>query len=148
MKNIMKWLSSAWILSVIVGQTDNIESFQKNINNYQPIFRDMSNPAIPLEKEIDPNEYLLGPGDQLHIVVTSLENKFLPGQEYDLFSAETVEYYEFIGPAGELTLPSIGQFSTSGKSYQQIKDEIIKAASNRSYKKVQNDCKTISITFH
>ena len=79
----------------------------------------------------------MGPGDQLHIVVNSLENRLFPGQEYDLFTAETVEYFEFIGPAGELTLPSIGQFSTKGKSYQMIKDEIILTASNKSYKKIQ-----------
>jgi len=137
MKNVKILFYIIGCLSLILGQTDNMESIQKGMNNYQPVFKDMSNPAIPLEKEINPNEYLLGPGDQLHVVVTSLENKLLPGQEYDLFSAETVEYYEFIGPAGELTLPSIGQFSTTGKKYQQIKDEIIEAASKKSYKKVQ-----------
>jgi protein involved in polysaccharide export with SLBB domain len=109
------------------------------------MYNDMSKPAIPLESEIDPNEYLLGPGDQLHIVVTSLENKMLPGQEFDLFIAETIEYYEFVGPVGELTLPSIGQFSTVGKTYQQIKDEIISAASKKSYKKIHTTVRLASI---
>jgi len=123
--------------TLLFSQTDDIKLLSKETNNYQPFFRDRTNLEIPLEREIDPKDYLLGPGDQLHIVVNSLENRLFPGQEYDLFTAETVEYFEFIGPAGELTLPSIGQFSTKGKSYQMIKDEIILTASNKSYKKIQ-----------
>ena len=69
-------------------------------------------------------------------VVTSLENKLFPGHDYDLFAAETIEYYVFIGPAGELILPSIGQFSTQGKTYEQIRDEIILTAKSKSYKNV------------
>ncbi len=132
-------------MTILFAQTENIESLTSGISGNQPLFNDMSKPAIPLEGEIDPNEYLLGPGDQLHIVVTSLENKMLPGQEFDLFNAETIEYYEFIGPAGELTLPSIGQFSTTGKTYKQIKDEIISAASKKSYKKIQTTVRLASI---
>ncbi len=132
-------------MTLLSAQTGNIESLTSGISGNQPLFNDLSKPAIPLEGEIDPNEYLLGPGDQLHIVVTSLENKMLPGQAFDLFIAETIEYYEFIGPAGELTLPSIGQFLTTGKTYQQIKDEIISAASIKSYKKIQTTVRLASI---
>ena len=132
-------------MTILSAQTENIESLKTGMGSNQLMYNDMSKPAIPLESEIDPNEYLLGPGDQLHIVVTSLENKMLPGQEFDLFNAETIEYYEFIGPVGELTLPSIGQFSTIGKTYEQIKDEIISAASKKSYKKMQTTVRLASI---
>ena len=132
-------------MTFLSAQTENIESLTSGMGSNQPMYNDMSKPAIPLESEIDPNEYLLGPGDQLHIVVTSLENKMLPGQEFDLFNAETIEYYEFIGPVGELTLPSIGQFSTIGKTYEQIKDEIISAASKKSYKEIQTTVRLASI---
>mgnify|MGYP001259446485 FL=1 len=135
MKQLIKIIMIFFTL--LFSQTDDIKLLSKETNNYQPFFRDRTNLEIPLEREIDPKDYLLGPGDQLHIVVNSLENRLFPGQEYDLFTAETVEYFEFIGPAGELTLPSIGQFSTKGKSYQMIKDEIILTASNKSYKKIQ-----------
>jgi protein involved in polysaccharide export with SLBB domain len=124
------------IMSIICAQSEKIEGLTKNAGSYQPVFNDLSNPAIPLEEEIDPAEYLLGPGDQIHVVVTSLENKLFPGHDYDLFAAETVEYYVFIGPAGELILPSIGQFSTQGKTYEQIRDEIILTAKSKSYKNV------------
>ena len=120
------------IMSIICAQREEIEGLTKNAGSYQPVFNDLSNPAIPLEEEIDPAEYLLGPGDQIHVVVTSLENKLFPGHDYDLFTAETVEYYVFIGPAGELILPSIGQFSTQGKTYEQIRDEIILTAKSKS----------------
>ncbi|MCH7612810.1 MAG: polysaccharide biosynthesis/export family protein [Candidatus Marinimicrobia bacterium] len=141
----MKSFLSITLMTLLSAQTGNIESLTSGISGNQPLFNDLSKPAIPLEGEIDPNEYLLGPGDQLHIVVTSLENKMLPGQAFDLFIAETIEYYEFIGPAGELTLPSIGQFLTTGKTYQQIKDEIISAASIKSYKKIQTTVRLASI---
>ncbi|MEK0352756.1 MAG: polysaccharide biosynthesis/export family protein [Nitrosopumilus sp.] len=145
MNNTMKSFLSITLMTLLSAQTGNIESLTSGISGNQPLFNDLSKPAIPLEGEIDPNEYLLGPGDQLHIVVTSLENKMLPGQAFDLFIAETIEYYEFIGPAGELTLPSIGQFLTTGKTYQQIKDEIISAASIKSYKKIQTTVRLASI---
>ena len=145
MNNTMKSFLSITLMTLLSAQTGNIESLTSGISGNQPLFNDLSKPAIPLEGEIDPNEYLLGPGDQLHIVVTSLENKMLPGQAFDLFIAETIEYYEFIGPAGELTLPSIGQFSTTGKTYKQIKDEIISAASIKSYKKIQTTVRLASI---
>jgi len=145
MNNIIKSFLSIISITILSAQSENLESLRPSMGSYQPVYRDMSNPAIPLEGEIDPNKYLLGPGDQLHIVVTSLENKLLPGREFDLFNAETVEYYEIIGPAGELTLPSIGQFSTNGKTYQQVKNEIISAASKKSYKKIQTTVRFASI---
>ena len=124
------------LLNLVWAQSDQLENLTKSAGSYQSVYRDLSNPAIPLEREIDPNDYYLGPGDQLHVVVTSLENKLLPGQEFDLFNAETIEYYVLIGPAGELALPSIGQFSTQGKTYQQIKEDIEDTAIFKSYKKV------------
>jgi protein involved in polysaccharide export with SLBB domain len=145
MNNTIKILLSITLMTFLSAQTENIESLTSGMGSNQLMYNDMSKPAIPLESEIDPNEYLLGPGDQLHIVVTSLENKMLPGQEFDLFIAETIEYYEFIGPVGELTLPSIGQFSTTGKTYKQIKDEIISIASKKSYKKIQTTVRLASL---
>jgi|TARA_Y100000294_G_scaffold178098_1_gene207474 protein involved in polysaccharide export with SLBB domain len=138
--NIMKIRSLIFLkisICFVFGQVDEIDKLKRSTGSTQPVYQDLSLPSIPLEHEIDPKEYLLGPGDQLHIVVTSMENKLLPGQEFDLFNAETIEYYSLIGPAGELTLPSIGQFQTTGKSYSQIKEEIEQTAITRSYKKVQ-----------
>ena len=145
MKITFKFILPIILLCLLSAQTDEFESLTKGAGSYQPVYQDLSNPPIPLESEIDPNVYYLGPGDQLHIVVTSLENKLLPGQEYDLFNAETVEYYEYISPVGELSLPSIGQFSTKGKTYQQIKKEIKSEASKKSYKKIQTTVRLSSI---
>jgi len=136
MNNTIKSLLSITMMTILSAQTESLESLTSGIGGNQPLYNDMSKPAIPLEGEIDPNKYLLGPGDQLHVVVTSLENKLFPGQDFDLFNAETIEYYVYIGPAGELTLPSIGQFSTHGKTYEQIREEIINAAKFKSYKDV------------
>jgi len=145
MKITFKFILPIILLCLLSAQTDEFESLTKGAGSYQPVYQDLSNPPIPLESEIDPNVYYLGPGDQLHIVVTSLENKLLPGQEYDLFNAETVEYYEYISPVGELSLPSIGQFSTKGKTYQQIKKEIKSEALKKSYKKIQTTVRLSSI---
>jgi len=125
------------MISISIAQVDEMDKLTRATGSTQPVFQDLSLPPVPLEYEIDPNKYLLGPGDQIHVVVTSLENKLLPGQDFDLFNAETIEYYSLIGPAGELILPSIGQFQTSGKLYSQIKKEIEIAAVDKSFKKVQ-----------
>jgi len=145
MFRINKSIALLVMLNILSAQTENMEIFPNRLGSNQSVYQDLSNPAIPLEGEIDPTEYLLGPGDQIHVVVTSLENKDLPGQAYDLFNAETIEYYENIGPAGEFSLPSIGQFSTKGKTYQQVKEEIMIAASNKSYKKIQTTVRLSSI---
>jgi len=135
MNHLMKLFISIIFLSIISAQQEETESLPSVMGGNQPLYNDMSKPAIPLEGEIDPDKYLLGPGDQLHVVVSSMENKLFPGHEYDLFNAETIEYYEFIGPAGELSLPSIGEFDTKGKTYKQISDEIRLASYSSSYKK-------------
>ena len=136
----MKKIQSIFLLLIIScfvnAQVNEIEKLTRSSSGTQPVFQDLSLPAVPLEHEINPEKYFLGPGDQIHVVVTSMENKLLPGQEFDLFNAETIEYYSLIGPAGELTLPSIGQFQTSGKSYSQIKNEIERSAEGKSYKKI------------
>jgi len=142
---IKKSITLLLFLNILNAQTENMEIIPNRMVSNQSVYQDLSNPAIPLEGEIDPTEYVLGPGDQIHIVVTSLENKQLPGQEYDLFNAETIEYYENVGPAGELSLPSIGQFSTKGKTYQNVKEEIILSASKKSYKKIQTTVRLSSI---
>ncbi len=135
----IRFISLFMLVVTLIAQTDDAESLTKGMStgSYRPMFLDMSNPPIPIASEIDPAKYLLEPGDQFHVIVTSLESKRLPGREYDLFNAETVEYYEFIDPTGGLTLPSIGQFSTTGKTYQQIKDEISTAAQKMSYTNIQ-----------
>jgi len=145
MNHLMKLFISIIFLSIISAQQEETESLPSVIGGNQPLYNDMSKSAIPLEGEIDPDKYLLGPGDQLHVVVSSMENKLFPGHEYDLFNAETIEYYEFIGPAGELSLPSIGEFDTKGKTYKQISDEIRLASYSSSYKKIKTTVRLASI---
>jgi len=151
MKNIF------WILIIIAinlsAQTNlTKQRYPLDINSQIPAsfgdyskYVDLSNPPIPLEENIDPDNYILGPGDQLHIVVTSLENKLLPGQEYDLFQTETHEYYTLVGAAGEIILPSIGEFEAINKTYSQVSDEIISMAKRKTYKKIQVNVRLAAI---
>lgn len=106
------------------------------VQGLQTLYQDLSIQAIPLETPIDPMTYYLGPGDQIHIVVTSLENKLLPGEPYDIFNSETIEYYVFVSPVGELVLPSIGKFYVIGKTYADILSEIEDMVDSLAYKEV------------
>jgi len=106
------------------------------VQELKTLYQDLSIQAIPLETPIDPTTYYLGPGDQLHVAVTSLENKLLPGELYDIFNSETIEYYVFVSPVGELVLPSIGKFYVIGKTYADVLSEIEEVVDSLAYKEV------------
>lgn len=71
----------------------------------------------PIEKPIDPNTYILGPGDLLGINIISTKNISLPIR---------------INPVGEILIPAVGVLNVSGISLSdakiKISDHVIKTA--------------------
>ena len=84
-------------ISQSLGQTTNKVDATKFDDSQQPIvYREYGVIPLPLESAIDPEKYLLGPGDRLRI----------------LWSVENVDNFVTIGPTGNLIVPEIGHVSS------------------------------------
>tara|TARA_B100000315_G_scaffold34871_1_gene29572 strand:+ start:64 stop:1062 length:999 start_codon:yes stop_codon:yes gene_type:complete len=92
-----------------LGQTSNKVDATKFDDSQQPIvYREYGVIPLPLESAIDPEKYLLGPGDRLRI----------------LWSVENVDNFVTIGPTGNLIIPEIGSVNVLGKTLAEVDREI------------------------
>ncbi len=69
--------------------------------------------SLPLEEAINPNEYVLGPGDVV---------------EVNVFGTVPLTLRSMISPEGLLSLKTIGIFEAKGKSLANLKKEVEQAA--------------------
>ena len=93
----------------LFGQTSNQLDAAKFEDSQQPIvYREYGVIPLPLESAIDPEKYLLGPGDRLRI----------------LWSVENVDNFVTIGPTGNLIVPEIGPVNVLGKTLAEVDREI------------------------
>ena len=109
------------ILSILsFAYTQNVENLfsqeSSNFDNNQlQLNRNMDLTSLenltytPIEKTIDPDTYILGPGDLLGINIISVANSSLPIR---------------INPAGEIMIPSVGILNVSGISLSEAKIKI------------------------
>ena len=96
-------------ISQSLGQTSNKVDATKFDDSKQPIvYREYGVIPLPLESAIDPEKYLLGPGDRLRI----------------LWSVENVDNFVTIGPTGNLIVPEIGPVNVLGKTLAEVDREI------------------------
>ena len=79
----------------------------------------LNRPTIILEESLDPNSYIIGPGDVFGVNINTMKKMF--------FSAT-------VGPAGDLLIPGVGSVSISGvnlhSSIIMINDRITKTYKN------------------
>lgn len=97
-----------------IGNIFSQESTDFDIN-YMQLNQDIDFTSIenltytPVEKPIDPNTYILGPGDLLGINILSTKNISLPIR---------------VNPVGEILIPSVGVLNVSGISLSDAKIKI------------------------
>lgn len=97
-----------------IGNIFSQESTDFDIN-YMQLNQDIDFTSIenltytPVEKPIDPNTYILGPGDLLGINILSTKNISLPIR---------------VNPVGEIMIPSVGVLNVSGISLSDAKIKI------------------------
>ena len=96
-------------ISQSLGQTLNKVDATKFDDSQQPIvYREYGVIPLPLESPIDPEKYLLGPGDRLRI----------------LWSVENIDNFVTIGPTGKLIIPKIAPISVLGKTLGDVDREV------------------------
>ena len=97
------------IIDCSIGQTSTQMDVTQLDDSQQPIiYREYGVKPLPLEKPINPEEYILGPGDRLRI----------------LWSVENVDNFVTIGPTGNLIVPEIGPVNVLGKTLAEVDREI------------------------
>ena len=89
------------IKSILSDDADAFSSNAKESIQQLDITDMQSLTYTPVEKSIDPDKYILGPGDLLGISIVSTTNISLPIR---------------INPVGELIIPSVGVVNVDGKS--------------------------------
>ena len=97
----------------------------------------LNKPTIILEKSLDPNNYIIGPGDVFGININTMEKMFFPTT---------------VGPVGDLLIPGVGPVLISGfnlkNSIQLIKDRISKTYNNADIGVSLIDLKTFKIQIY
>ena len=97
------------IIDYTIAQTSTqLDATQLDDSQQPIIYREYGVKPLPLEKPINPEEYILGPGDRLRI----------------LWSVENVDNFVTIGPTGNLIVPEIVQVNVLGKTLAEIDREI------------------------
>jgi len=74
---------------------------------------------IPVEKAVDPNTYIVGPGDQFGININTIE---------------PINFATFVGPSGDLLIPTVGVLNVNGKTLLEASDEIKEFVISNAYK--------------
>ncbi|HJM70194.1 MAG TPA: polysaccharide biosynthesis/export family protein [Candidatus Marinimicrobia bacterium] len=88
----------------------------------QPVlYREYGVKPLPLENAIDPETYILGPGDRLRINISLGLYEEVISKEW---SVENVDNFVTIGPSGRLIVPKIGPINVLGKTLAQVEREI------------------------
>ena len=110
------------IIDQSIAQTSSQLDATKLDNNRQPIiYREYGILPLPLENAIDPEKYLLGPGDRLRVNISLGLYEELISKEW---SVENIDNFVTIGPTGKLIIPKIGPISVLGKTLGDVDREV------------------------
>ena len=110
------------IIDYSIAQTSSQLDATKLDNNRQPIiYREYGILPLPLENAIDPEKYLLGPGDRLRVNISLGLYEELISKEW---SVENIDNFVTIGPTGKLIIPKIGPISVIGKTLGDVDQEV------------------------
>jgi len=94
-----------------IGSFNNIQrqDLSRNDDNLKSLDLESYKNVASLESAISPNEYILGPGDELGISIIMGENLTLPTK---------------ITPTGDLFIPSVGLVNVSGQTLDEARTKI------------------------
>ena len=74
---------------------------------------------LPIEKAVNPNEYIVGPGDQFGININTLEN---------------LNFVAYVGPAGDILIPTVGVVNVNKLSLSEAVKTIQQFVLEEGYK--------------
>ena len=110
------------IIDNSIAQTSTqLDATQLDDSQQPIIYREYGVKPLPLENPINPDEYLLGPGDRLRVNISLGLYEELISKEW---SVENIDNFVTIGPTGKLIIPKIGPISVIGKTLGDVDQEV------------------------
>ena len=110
------------IIDYSIAQTSTqLDATQLDDSQQPIIYREYGVKPLPLENPINPEEYILGPGDRLRVNISLGLYEELISKEW---SVENVDNFVTIGPTGKLIVPKIGPISVLGKTLVEVDLEV------------------------
>ena len=110
------------IIDYSIAQTSTqLDATQLDDSQQPIIYREYGVKPLPLENPINPDEYILGPGDRLRVNISLGLYEQLISKEW---SVENIDNFVTIGPTGKLIIPKIGPISVLGKTLGDIDREV------------------------
>ena len=110
------------IIDYSIAQTSTqLDATQLDDSQQPIIYREYGVKPLPLEKPINPDEYILGPGDRLRVNISLGLYEQLISKEW---SVENIDNFVTIGPTGKLIIPKIGPISVLGKTLGDVDREV------------------------
>ena len=110
------------ISSLMIAQnSQSLELPQIEESNTPVLYREYGSVPIPLEQTLDPEKYILGPGDRLRINITGGLYEESISKEW---SIENIDNFVLIDPTGTLFIPKLGPINVVGKTLADIEREL------------------------
>ena len=110
------------IIDYSIAQTSTqLDATQLDDSQQPIIYREYGVKPLPLENPINPEEYILGPGDRLRVNISLGLYEQLISKEW---SVENIDNFVTIGPTGKLIIPKIGPISVLGKTLGDVDREV------------------------
>jgi|GEM_PF-245038 len=121
-KIINQLLTFAIFICISFAQTSSpLEMLEVEESQTPILYREYNAKVLPLEDVIDPDKYILGPGDRLRISISTGVYEERISKEW---SSENIDNFVTVDPIGNIFLPKIGNLKAKGKSISILMNEI------------------------
>ena len=98
------------------------------------LYREYDTVPLALEQPIDPENYVLGPGDRLRINISGgVFEEPITGE----WSLENIDNYILVDPTGNLIIPRFGSLNVLGMTLADLKNEVSRRARDQIYEEAQ-----------
>ncbi|MEE2877298.1 MAG: polysaccharide biosynthesis/export family protein [Candidatus Neomarinimicrobiota bacterium] len=129
-------LTPILLLMVLSGQTN--QQLPLPLTGTEPqtpiLYREYDTVPLALEKPIDPETYLLGPGDRLRINISGgVFEEPISGE----WALENIDNYILVDPTGNLIVPRFGSINVLGMTLAALQREVSTRAKEQIYEEVQ-----------
>ncbi|MCH2446519.1 MAG: polysaccharide biosynthesis/export family protein, partial [Candidatus Marinimicrobia bacterium] len=120
----------------LFGQTNQLMPLPPSGAELQTpiLYREYDTVPLALEQPIDPENYVLGPGDRLRINISGgVFEEPITGE----WALENIDNYILVDPTGNLIIPRFGALNVLGMTLADLQDEVSRRAKDQIYEEAQ-----------
>ncbi len=127
---VLLWITVPAVITAATKQTRSERRIKPegklSETSAPPVESDFERIVLPrsLEGPIDPQTYVLGPSDELLLVLRGPDTRL---------------HYLLVLPEGNVILPNVGSMPASGRTLSEFRDDV-KRSLSRYYRNIEIDC--------